>query len=215
MKKKKRINFKKVIIFLVLLLLIGLVIFYIFNLKVNTVFINGNTILTEQEIIDYTKIKKNDYIYKIVSSDIKSSLLKNDYISSVSVKYHYNGDIDINIIEHEVLFTNNNKYILDDGSFIDMDKTLLGIPELISYNEELFDEMIDSFNKVDKNILHKISEIKYDVNKRFLLYMNDSIEVYVILNKIENLNKYNEIVNNLNGEKGILYLDTGNYLEKK
>lgn len=215
MKKKKRINFKKVIIFLVLLLLIGLVIFYIFNLKVNTVFINGNTILTEQEIIDYTKIKKNDYIYKIVGSDIKSSLLKNDYISSVSVKYHYNGDIDINIIEHEVLFTNNNKYILDDGSFIDMDKTLLGIPELVSYNEELFDEMIDSFNKVDKNILHKISEIKYDVNKRFLLYMNDSIEVYVILNKIENLNKYNEIVNNLNGEKGILYLDTGNYLEKK
>ena len=111
--------------------------------------------------------------------------------------------------------TSIEKITLDNGNFIDMDKTLLGIPLLNSYNEELFDEMIDSFNKVDKNILHKISEIRYDTNKRFLLYMNDSIEVYVVLNKIENLNKYNEIVSNLNGDKGILYLDTGNYLEKK
>ena len=71
----------------------------------------------------------------------------------------------------------------------------------------------------DMEVLKKISEIKYDPNEydedRFLLYMNDQNYVYVTLTKFDLLDKYNETVKKLNGKKGILYLDSGNYFEIK
>ena len=63
----------------------------------------------------------------------------------------------------------------------------------------------------------KISEIKYDPNTidedRFFLYMNDGNYVYITLTKIELLNKYNHAITKLEGKKGTLYLDSGNYFE--
>ena len=44
--------------------------------------------------------------------------------------------------------------------------------------------------------------------------MNDGNYVYITLSKIENLNKYEEIYNSLEGKKGIIYLDSGNYFEE-
>ena len=64
-----------------------------------------------------------------------------------------------------------------------------------------------------------ISEIEYSKtdydSERFLLYMNDCNEVYATISKLNKLNKYEEIVTKLNGKRGILYLDSGNYLEVK
>lgn len=81
-----------------------------------------------------------------------------------------------------------------------------------------YDYFIKKISKVDSNILLKISEIEYakvDVDKqRFLLYMNDGNYVYITLSKIDNLNKYEEIYNSLEGKKGIIYLDSGNYFEE-
>ena len=72
-------------------------------------------------------------------------------------------------------------------------------------------------NKIDDDVLKKISEIKYDPNKydedRFILYMDDDNYVYVTLPKFDVLNKYNEAVTKLEGKKGTLYLDSGNYFE--
>ena len=45
--------------------------------------------------------------------------------------------------------------------------------------------------------------------------MSDGNMVYITLPKAENLNKYNEIKKELEGKKGILYLDSGNYFEIK
>ena len=68
-------------------------------------------------------------------------------------------------------------------------------------------------------ILLKISEIEYTPNEvdgeRFTLTMNDGNLVYITLNKIEKINKYNSIYSNLNGKKGIIYLDFGDYIEIK
>jgi hypothetical protein len=43
--------------------------------------------------------------------------------------------------------------------------------------------------------------------------MNDQIYVYITLTKIDVLNNYNEITKELEGKKGILYLDSGNHFE--
>ena len=45
--------------------------------------------------------------------------------------------------------------------------------------------------------------------------MNDGNEVYTTISKLDKLNKYESIVAKLNGKRGILYLDSGNYLEVK
>ena len=96
---------------------------------------------------------------------------------------------------------------------------MLEVPILINdVDLEVYDKMIEKFSLIDNEVLLKISEIEYakiDVDKeRFLLYMNDGNYVYVTLSKIESLNKYEEIYNNLEGKVGIIYLDSGNYFEQ-
>ena len=45
--------------------------------------------------------------------------------------------------------------------------------------------------------------------------MNDSNIVYITLTKIDKLNKYNKIKDKMNDKTGIIYLDSGNYVELK
>ena len=80
-------------------------------------------------------------------------------------------------------------------------------------------KFIEKFSLINSEILLKISEIEYtpnDVdNERFTLKMNDENLVYITLNKIEKINKYNSIYSSLDGKKGIIYLDSGDYVEIK
>ena len=43
--------------------------------------------------------------------------------------------------------------------------------------------------------------------------MNDGNYVYITIYKTLAINEYNKILPNLEGKKGILYLDSGNYFE--
>ena len=45
--------------------------------------------------------------------------------------------------------------------------------------------------------------------------MNDGNLVYITLPKIAKINKYNSIYSGLEGKKGIIYLDSGDYVEVK
>jgi len=74
-------------------------------------------------------------------------------------------------------------------------------------------------SKLNKNIRRQISEVEYSKTEvdeeRFLLYMTDSNYVYITLTKIDKLNKYNSIVEEMDNKKGIIYLDSGDYVEIK
>ena len=73
--------------------------------------------------------------------------------------------------------------------------------------------------KLNKNVLCKISEIKYypnDIDKdRYLAYMDDGNEVYLTVNKFKKLNKYDTILESIGKQNGVLYLDYGDYFEAK
>ena len=77
--------------------------------------------------------------------------------------------------------------------------------------------LIEHIRKLDTNILGKISEITYvpnDYDKdRFLLYMDDDNTVYLTLTKFKMINYYNKVLTQLDGRKGILYLDSGNHFQ--
>ena len=62
-----------------------------------------------------------------------------------------------------------------------------------------------------------LGEIKYDPNnvddERFLLFMNDGNYVYINLNKFKSINSYMDIIKKFKTEKGILFLDSGEYFK--
>ena len=71
--------------------------------------------------------------------------------------------------------------------------------------------------KIDSDIYRQVSEIEYSPvgvdDERFLFYMSDGNVVHITLTKINKINKYNKIKDKLEGKKGIIYLDSGDYVE--
>ena len=83
------------------------------------------------------------------------------------------------------------------------------------------DEFMTKFLSLDRNVIYRISEIKYDPNnvdsERFLLTMNDGNFVYLTLAYFDKMNSYVnihlDIVSKYGNKKGILYLDSGEYFK--
>ena len=220
-KVKKRVKIKSIIISLILIILVGSLVYYILNTRIKNIYISGNSYLSEQEIIDLSGISEYPKRIKVSKDIIKKNLINNPIIDDVDVKITLNNKVYINIKESKPLFFDEykKKYLLSNASYVD-NLDIVGLPILISnLDDEVLSRFVKAFNKVDNDVLNKISEVSYtktDLDKdRFLLYMNDHIYVYITLTKIENLNKYNEIVKELDGKKGILYLDSGNHFEIK
>ncbi len=94
------------------------------------------------------------------------------------------------------------------------------LPRLINYVPDVkYDKFIENMAKVKVDTLSKISDIEYQPNDydkdRFLLYMDDGNMVYLTLTKFKMINHYNEVVEQLENHKGILYLDNGNHFQIK
>lgn len=218
-KKKFRIKFGVIICFLVLLCLIGLGIYYISNIKITNIYISGNHYLSDQEIIEIGQIENYPPTFKNSSSLLEQKLESNIYIKEAKVTKKLFTQVFITVEENRPLFYNNsiNKTILLDRQNTN-DK--FNIPILINnIPESLYNEFVDKMGKLDSNILNKISELKYDPDEvddeRFLFSMTDSNYVYLTLNKLEDINNYNEIVKQFDNKKGILHLNSGGYFEIK
>ena len=97
-------------------------------------------------------------------------------------------------------------------------KDNMNAPILInSLTDEVYKLFKEKMKLIKRNIIDRISEIKYDPNsvdeERFLFTMNDGNYVYITLEKIENINSYVDIIKTFENKKGILYLDSGEYFE--
>lgn len=213
-KKKRRIKYKNIIIFLIIVLLIVILYFKIFNVNLSTVYVTGNKILTDEEVIQIAKISKKNNDNSILN--IKKRLENNKYILSAKVsKKNYLKDVYIEIEENRPLFIYNDETVLIDGTKV---KEKYNIPIVINeIDSSIYEKFLDKFSNIDDSILTHISEIKYDPNdvdkKRFLFTINDGNYVYVTLNSLTNVNEYLKIIKNFEGKKGILYLDSGKYFQ--
>lgn len=217
--KKKKLNFKRIIILLLFVYIIGCFFYYLFNLPIKNIYIKGNNRVTEYEIISTAKIKNYPSLFKISKKSIIKSLEKIPLINNVTVEKNLLGKLTITIEENKILFLqkSTNKMYLSNNNSIE-DNNYLGVPILVNYvPDELFIELITAFNKLDNDILIKISEIEYSQYKtstgdiiddeRFLLRMNDGNTVYINLVNIKKMNLYDKIYLTLEG-KGTLYLDS-------
>ena len=216
---KKKINIKKIIATIILLLTLILSVVYFAHLPVKNIYVTGNKYIKDKEIISIAKLDNSPPYVNTYFMNIKEELLKNDYIKSVKIKRRLPCKIYIEIEEYKPIAIYNDEIILSSKNKIKNTNEVEYLPYITNNIDEIYNNFVEKFSIINDDILLKISHIEYSPNEvdkeRFLLYMVDNNYVYITLSKIEKLNKYNLIVNELDDKKGIIYLDSGDYLEIK
>jgi len=217
--KKKKLRIKKILITLLVFLVIISSINYILKLPIKNIYITGNTFISDKEILSLTKLEMYPPFLKTYFTDYNHQLQHNKYIKNVNVTRKLFGKIYLHIEENQPLFIYNNKIVLSTGEQAENKYNIDYIPYIKNNVDNILKELVTAYQKLHNDVTYKISEIEYVPNeidkKRFLLTMTDTNYVYVTLSKIEKLNKYNSIVSELQNKKGIIYLDSGDYIEIK
>ena len=67
-KKKRKLNIRGVLVILLVLYLIGMFLYYIINLPIKTITINGTSQVSDAQIIEIAKIKNYPPIFKLNTS---------------------------------------------------------------------------------------------------------------------------------------------------
>lgn len=216
--RTKKFNFIKFILFIATITIIFLGCKKLVNERIHSIIILNNYYLSENTIIENSGIK--DYPSFILTSPykIKNKLKKLDLVDDVIVRKKFWFSIEIEVIENKILYMTRSDGMYTLSNLQKIEGDYANVPILINYvPSDIENKFILGLSQIDNDIINKISEIEYSMtsydNERFILYMNDENSVYITLSKINNLNKYNEIMKKLDGHKGILYLDSGNYLE--
>ena len=217
-KKTKKIKIRYDRILILILILVGIVgcFILIFNIKIKNIYISNNDYLTDQQIIEIAQIDDYPSSIKNLSFQIKKNLENNTFIKEAKVKKTIS-KVYIEVIENKPLFYYNSigKTVLSDGTSIDLNES---VPTVLNYiTDNYYDDFINEMDKLNKNVLSRISEIQFKPNdvddNRFLLLMSDGNYVYINIKTFYKLNKYLSIKEGLPNEKGILYLDYGNNFE--
>ena len=217
---KKKNKKKRIFKFFLILIFIGFVFIYIFTLPIKNIYITGNNILSEQEIIELANIENYPKLFANSSTSIENKIKISPFIEDVKVSKNLLGAIYIEVLEYNILLKDetDNQVYLSNAEKITLDFDYLGVPSLINYVEpDILKEFLKKLNTIEKEVLSKISEIEYTPNEYdkdlFLFYMNDGNYVYITTTRLSNINKYESVLEQLEGKKGILYLDSGNHFE--
>lgn len=217
--KKRKLKVKRIILLFVIIAIIVLSIYFIKKIPIQNIYILNNTIISDKEIIETAGLTNYPSFIDTSSKSIKDKLLKNNYIKKVKVEKKLLFKVYITIEEQKVLASYNKKILLEDGNYVDNIYNINSVPIINNDVSAINDRFVKKFKLINNDILLKISEINYIPNEvdkeRFSLKMNDGNLVYITLSKIKKINKYNSIYSELEGRKGIIYLDSGDYVELK
>ena len=219
-KKKVRLKIKNIIILLLIVSFVGLMLYCFIRMPINNIYVNGNKILNDEEILEMVNIDSYPSFVLTDRFKMKKILLSNDYVCDVKIKKKLGNIIEIDILECEVIATDvSGKVILSNGNVLNNIYDITDVPLLTNEigNNNVYNLFVNKMSEIDNNVLRQISEIEYSPvsvdESRFLFYMNDGNLVHVTLTKLEKINKYNKIKDTLEGRKGIIYLDSGDYVE--
>lgn len=215
-KKKRKLKIGKVILLILIIIVIGYIVWNTTDFSVQNIVIKGNTIYSDQEITEMANLENHPSVFTILPLSIAHTLEKNTYIEKATVTRSFN-KIVIQIQENKPIFYNLtlNKTVLYDETQVNAN---FPVPTLVNYvPDKKYKALIKNLKKIDSQIISRISEIKYDPNdvdeNRFMLTMNDGNFVYITLNRFQKMNKYVEIIAQFDNQKGILYLDSGEYFK--
>lgn len=219
--KKRKIKFVNLLLVILILGVFALLIYTLLNSKTKNIVIIGTDHLNDDEIIEKAGIKDYPSFFLTKTSKMKKELEKDPFIEKVTIKRKFYHVLELTIKENKPLFINvtNQTVVLENKKEVKLnDNDTYRVPRVMNYVPDTkYASLIEHIRKIDTNILGKISEITYvpnDYDKdRFLLYMDDDNTVYLTLTKFKMINYYNKVLTQLDGRKGILYLDSGNHFQ--
>ena len=219
--KKKKLRLLPFLIFILVIAIIVFLVLVLLDTKVKNIIISGNSIISDEEIIQRAGLTDYPSFYKTSTINMRNEIKENPLVKNVDIKRDFYHIFNIKIEEYEILYKreDNGKYVLENKEEITLDDNIpYMIPRLINeIPNNKMNSFVKYYKRIDKNIKEKISEIKYNPNEfdkdRFLLYMDDGNSVYLTITKFERLNYYNDVLPELDGRKGYLYLDSGNHFQ--
>ncbi len=220
LKKKRKLKLIPALLFLIVIAGIYFGVSQYLASDIQNIVIRNNTYLKEQTILELAGLEDYPSFYFTTSHSIERRLKASPYLKDVKVSKEFFHKVVITVDEYRILYRDetDHKLVLEDGTRVDDDYGVMGIPDLINYvPDDKIEDFIKGMNKIEVEVSSKISEIQYVPNEfdkdRFLLFMDDGNSVYLTLTKFDMINYYNEVLPQLEGKKGILYLDSGNHFK--
>lgn len=204
------------------LFIFGIISLYVFTdvSKPKVIQINGNKIISKEEILSTADISLNSNLLYANPILINHRLKKHPFITSVSTKSSpFTRIVSITIDELNLFGyrqSDNTYMILEDGSSEVLDSSLYHfLPDLIYV--EGFDDIEDqqrlvaSFQDVELTVLAQVSEIhqtsvSYD-DKLLEIWMNDGNRFYTSFQTVDRLNYYFDIIKSLDTNNACLVVD--------
>ena len=216
--KIQHLNYKKIAVIGIIIFLSLLVFLKLANTKIKNIEVNGNNILSEQEIIDLAGIRNYPNSFAHSSHNIKKKLEKNIYIDHVKVKKsNLLKKVTITVYENRPLYFygSENQTILSDGKHV---LDTFNVPVLVNQvPEDILKKFTTKLNNINDEVLIRINEIRYTPNEvddtLFIFSMNDGNYIYINTYNLNKLNDYLSMLKTFNNKKGILHLDSGDYFE--
>ena len=221
-KKRLRSGVKFVLRLLLFITILSLCTYFILNIRIKNIYIEGNEYVSDLDIINAAGIKNYPKLYRLKKKELINNIDAIPLIESVKIKRSLFGKITIIVKEEKLLFyyKYNNKYITNNGTLLD-DNNYYGFPTLINFTPDtIFNKLLEAFDKIDYDIIKMINLIEYTPYKsqdgeifddgRFTLFMNDGNTIIIDLVNIKKLNDYMKYFASLNLDErsGYLYLDT-------
>ena len=220
-KKKKRLKLIPFLLFVLVITGTFFLVDVLLDTRIENIVIKGNKLVTDQQIIDEAGLSNYPSFYKTTSYNIKKALEKNSFIKEVKIKRSFYHVITIEVSEYKVLLKKETtgKLVLENMNEVTTDQEIpYTVPRLVNdVPKNKYSKLLKNLLKVKRSVRSSISEFYYDPNEfdkdRFLLYMDDGNSVYLTLTKFRMINYYNDVLPQLDGKKGILYLDSGNHFQ--
>ncbi len=188
----------------ILLFLIIIAIFFILSssfFDIKEVVVEGNNIVSEDEIKTLLQLENKKNIFSISEKNIKNCLSQNAYIENVSVKRKLPNILDVQVVERKIKYMiqigNGWAYISNQGYILNISNESKNVPIIIGLSTDLSEVKVGSkLNDEDLKkfeILNRISEIA------------NSNGILEIISKIDITDSQNYTLY-LDNEKKIAYL---------
>lgn len=219
-RKKKKLNIKRTLAFCLFIYILCYGIYYLVNQPIKHIEINGNNLVTDNEILRASKLKDYPSIFKYSNRTLEKRIKTIKLVNDVDVKKWFGHIIKIEIKENKLLFYYEDKIVLSNGNFIKNDiENVYGIPTFIgNIKTDILNNFVNGFSELNDNIIYEMNEIEYypSLNEngkvidddRFKITMNDGNTIVANSKSVSVLNKYNDIYASLGGKLGTINLDT-------
>ncbi len=222
--KKRKWKIKSILISFVIIAGVLFGVWLLSLIPVKLLVVKNNHYLTDDYVLSLGKVMDYPKFLFTSRDRVEKRLEESVYIHKAQLikKHPFTFVLDIEE-EKPIFFDNNlNKYVFQSGNSVEEDEISreFRVPRIINYIPDVkYKKFIEGMGKVNEDVLCKIGDIEYKPNEydkdRFLLYMDDGNMVYLTLTKFKMINHYNDVLEQLDNHKGILYLDNGNHFQIK